>query len=245
MWRDLFSFNKKLTWAYRKKEGIGKLTFVLSRRETNYYYQPPFPIRIWLIPSNNKYIVIIVFIEEVVNLFYITVNDFRSYILHNLYVTSNPFVFPFYQSLYLQNLKPWIPFIDFRTDYRTHLYIFVSALLFHAILQMWVIQNVCVCVCVDVLLVSCYIFLFTLQRIDEYDEFVRIINVHFRHVQQLFWVCYILLNSECNIVEQEMLTLPKHLSSPMVFSKFCVAQSSIFRVVFCPFFFLIFVWPLY
>jgi hypothetical protein len=31
----------------------------------------PFPIRIWLIPSNNKYIFIIVFIEEVVNLFYI------------------------------------------------------------------------------------------------------------------------------------------------------------------------------
>ena len=96
-----------------KKEGIGKLTFVLSRRETNYYYQPPFPIRIWLIPSKNKYIVIIVFIEEVVNLFYITVNDFRSYILHNLYVTSNPFVFPFYQSLYLQNLKPWIPVYRF------------------------------------------------------------------------------------------------------------------------------------
>ena len=63
---------------------------------------------------------------------------------------------------------------------------------------MWVIQNVCVCV--DALLVSCYIFLFTLQRIDEYDEFVRIINVHFRHVQQLFWVCYILLNNEYNIV---------------------------------------------
>ena len=94
----------------------------------------------------------------------------------------------------------------------------------------------CVCVC-GCILVSCYIFRFTLQRIDEYDEFVRIINVYFRHVQQLFWVCYILLNSKCNIVEQEMLILPEHLSSPMVFSEFRVAQSSIFRVCFArPFF---------
>ena len=70
-----------------KKEGIGKLTFVLSRRETNYYYQPPFPIRIWLIPSNNKYIVIIVFIEEVVNLFYIQwVSDDCSYLCKGLIV---------------------------------------------------------------------------------------------------------------------------------------------------------------
>jgi hypothetical protein len=49
------------------------------------------------------------------------------------------------------------------------------------------------------------------------------------------------IETDMTIFEQEMLTLPEHLSSPMVFSEFCVAQSSIFRVVFCPFFFLMFV----
>jgi hypothetical protein len=40
------------------------------------------------------------------------------------------------------------------------------------------------------------------------------------------------------LVEQEMLTLSEHLSSPMGFSDVRVAQSSMFRVVFCPSFFL-------
>jgi hypothetical protein len=36
------------------------------------------------------------------------------------------------------------------------------------------------------------------------------------------------------LVEQEMLTLSEHLSPPMGFSDVRVAQSSMFRVVFCP-----------
>jgi hypothetical protein len=121
----------------------------LSRRETNYFYQPPFPIRIWLIPSNNKYIVTIVFIEEAVNLFYITVNDFRSYILHNLYVTSNPFVNQFYQSSYLQNLKPSIPVCRFqnRLPY-TFLYFCIGTTFYTQFADVSNKKCVCVCGCI-------------------------------------------------------------------------------------------------
>jgi hypothetical protein len=35
-------------------------------------------------------------------------------------------------------------------------------------------------------------------------------------------------------VDQDMFTLPEHLSSSMVFSEVRVSQSSVFRVVVCP-----------
>jgi hypothetical protein len=70
-------------------------------------------------------------------------------------------------------------------------------------------------------------------------------------------ICKHLLNQTCQIsmlvnvcvvtqhvplVEQELLTLPKHLSSPLVFSGVCVTQSLVFCVIFClPFFVFIFI----
>ena len=42
------------------------------------------------------------------------------------------------------------------------------------------------------------------------------------------------------LVEQEWLTLPKHLTSPPVFSGVCVAQSLVFCVVFCRSLFVLF-----
>ena len=50
------------------------------------------------------------------------------------------------------------------------------------------------------------------------------------------------------LVQQELLSLPEHLSSPLVFSWVCVARSSVFCVMFCRSLFLLlffFFWPLY
>jgi len=58
----------------------------------------------------------------------------------------------------------------------------------------------------------------------------------------LFWNCSDSVVFLCIItrltrwvphVEQELLTLPEHLSSPPVFSSVCVARSLVFCVVFC------------
>jgi hypothetical protein len=47
-----------------------------------------------------------------------------------------------------------------------------------------------------------------------------------------------------SLVEQELLTLPEHLSSSPVFSGIHVARSLVFYVMFCKSLF-VFVWPLY
>jgi hypothetical protein len=70
-------------------------------------------------------------------------------------------------------------------------------------------------------------------------------------------ICKHLLNQTCQIsmlvnvcvvtqhvplVEQKLLTLPEHLSLPLVFSGVCVTQSLVFCVIFClPFFVFIFI----
>jgi hypothetical protein len=50
------------------------------------------------------------------------------------------------------------------------------------------------------------------------------------------------------LVKQELLSLPEHLSSPLVFSWVCVARSSVFGVMFCRSLFILlffFFWSLY